>query len=117
MIDALKEFYKEWLAWVDSGPRKGHKYFHYTEGLCANVYDFALNHLDPAVYNYPHRLEEYLRDQFEEQGLDRHYPFGKRSYNQRKRNGTLYRCPRRIAWVRAQLEDAPHETQREQVYA
>jgi hypothetical protein len=117
MIDVLQQFYRELLDWVDNGVAKGHRSFRRDDGLCANAYDFALNHTDKMVYNYPHRLEEALREQFEEQGLDRHYPFGKRSYFLRARSGSLYRCPKRLGWLRDQLEDTPRETQHEQVYA
>jgi hypothetical protein len=117
MIDVLQQFYRELLDWADNGVAKGHRYFHRDEGLCANAYDFALNHPDKMVYNYPHRLEERLRDLFEEQGLDRHYPFGKRSYFLRVRSGSLYRCPKRMGWLRAQLEDTTHETEREEIFA
>jgi hypothetical protein len=115
MKEVLQEFYRTWLAWVEGGVRKPHPYYQADEGLCLSAYGFALSLARPDVQ--PWMLEEALRDAFEAQGLDRHYPFGKRSYGLRYRYGTQHRCPKRLAWVRAQLEDAPHETQREQVYA
>ena len=117
MNEVLQEFYRTWLAWVAGGVRKPHPYFHAEEGLCLSAFGFALYHPNPALKKDPFKLEEALRDVFEAQGLDRHYPFGRRSYSMRYRYGTQHRCPKRLAWVRAQLEDTPHETQREQVYA
>lgn len=110
MIDVFKEFCREWLAWAESGAAKAHKYFRNYDGLCSNVYDFALNHPDQSVKNYPHRLEDYMRSQFEAQGMHRHYPFGRRSYSMRARSSSQHRCPKRLGWVRAQLEDNDNES-------
>ena len=116
MIKVLKQFCREYLSWLDAGAAK-HKYFKRGEGLCLTIYDFALNHEDQKIRNRPHVLEEFLRDQFEAQGLNRHYPFGQRSYNMRCRYDSVYRCPKRVGWVRALAEDNDNETQHEQVRA
>ncbi len=86
MSPELKAALKDWLDWVERGaPERGP--YRRKFGLCTNL----------------HMYEELIQV-FHEQGLDEATPFGD-DYAIRNISETQHECPKRLAWVRKQLEE------------
>lgn len=92
MSPELRQGLADWLAWVERGAPEGEP-FRRCEGLCRSMQDVA------KIY---HSHDE-LKDLFESQGLHRLYPFGEDDFDRRRFEDTQHKCPKRLAWVRAQL--------------
>lgn len=58
-----------------------------------------------ALTYYKHELRAVLRRQFGQTD----YPFGQSDYHSRQGNGTQHLCPKRLAWVRAMIAEAPRK--------
>lgn len=93
MSEELKEFLQWWLKRAETATQ-GSSVCCY--GLCANAVLFFAGHEDESP------LEE-LMALFKSQGLHRDFPFGRGDYLDRLANKTLHECPKRLAWVKAQL--------------
>lgn len=86
---------RDWLAWVEAGAPTNHKLFDRASGLCA-----ALGNQTAArVACYVNLRSRFVRD-----GLDTAYPFGEKAFFQHFNGKTQHECPKRLAWVRKELQ-------------
>lgn len=95
MSDDLIAFLKAWHDWALDGAPDGEP-FKRCFGLCTNADIFG----NPAF----HALKERLYDEFGDEEAD--IPFGAIEYTVRSNARTQHECPKRLAWVRAQLVEA-----------
>lgn len=91
-------FYRELDSWIKDGCPV-HAVFRSTAGLCCNLDDWATN-------DYWEMLSEEIIEQFDCANLDSSYPFGGDDYLTRMQAGTMYECPKRLAWIEDRLRDA-----------
>lgn len=102
---ALLAFYIDWLAWAEAGAPDDSACFTPGIGLCNNAWYHAQLH----GREKPHEVEEELHKQFRAAGRygeRMYYPFGQADYLKRSDNDSLHLCPKRLAWVRARIEEA-----------
>lgn len=102
MSELLKAFYLAYAAWLDDGAPTEQSTFSRKYGLCANVRVYARNRdmLGDDVENE-------LRYQLIEAGLDYYLPFNSpetNDYWDDVSNEVQHLNPKRIAWVRNQVE-------------
>lgn len=90
----LTEFYRDYLAWYDSGCPDGS--YSRVDGLCMAIEVFSKTH-GIAIDKYGHAIEE-MQQQFWDAGLRRGFPF--ESIDEYFRSDDLTTNPKRIAWVR-----------------
>lgn len=94
MSPELKRFYVELQAWIDGGcPNNGGFAPYY--GLCSNLGQWS----ERRGY-ITSRLRYELDNQFRYAGLDKKYPWGYESYNERQIHRSMYECPHRLAWIK-----------------
>ena len=90
MSPELKSALKDWLDWVERGAPEGEPYSR-RYGLCSNLDRFD-------------DVSDELSEVFRLQDLDDTIPFGC-DYDIRSLSRTQHECPKRLAWVRKQLEE------------
>ena len=99
----LLAFYREWLAWAESGAPSD-KPFSRRVGLCTNM--IYSQHIPAGERKY-YELDRQLKEAFSDGrcilfgGLER--------YDQDARDGTMHLNPERLAWVRARIADCEDE--------
>ena len=97
MDKKVLDFLKEWLAWAeDGGP--DHEAFKRWNGLCC-----ASNEWGGSREFGNHFREKVLK------GNGR--PFGRDDYEDRFIRETQHECPKRLAWVRAKIEELTKGTE------
>lgn len=102
MSELLKAFYLYYSVWLDDGATNMEP-FSRNSGLCWN---FMGTDLHPE-FNVDRRNTLYseLSQQFEAAGLNINFPFNQDSlYSDEVYSGTCHLNPKRIAWVRNQVE-------------
>lgn len=96
MSNELKEFYRAYKEWLDSGA-PNYQPFERHVGLCSNITKFCeKKDLDVSVYMDIYR--EMIR-QFRQAGLSGGFPFGVLEYHREHSNGTQHLNTARIKWV------------------
>ena len=98
MSDQLKAFFEAYLKWAESG--EGSNVFEPSVGLCDNLDNFIAGNktTDTPRCTVTNELSMLLRGNFSNPV----YPFEtKAQYHERS---DLHKNPKRIAWVRKQLE-------------
>lgn len=102
MSELLKAFYLAYSTWLDEGAN-GHPIFSRHAGLCSNVSWFGRHH--GLSYRTANDLEDELKMQFADASMDSTYPFDDcTSYCSNCNDETQHLNPKRIAWVRNQVE-------------
>ena len=93
----LDQFLRDWLRWALNPQRSSQFHPHY--GLCTNLTFWCVEEDEAA-------LQFELRDRFTASGLDPDYPFNLDGleYGNAARAGTMHLNPRRLAWVKEQLD-------------
>lgn len=102
MSEQLRAFFKAYLEWAETGASEEQCVLYKCAGLCSNL-TWYLNHNYPDDWAGTSRAEKQLADLFAEGGLDSDYPFGS-SYWKESNTKSHHLNPKRIAWVRKQLE-------------
>ena len=96
--DALTEFYRAYLAWINSGAYTNHPNFVRYAGLCDNISDY-FGGSGPGL-----RAADEMCEQFRQAGLDVELPFnlypGQRRYSAESMSDLCHTNPYRIQWVR-----------------
>lgn len=96
--EILKQFYQEYCDWLMAGAPK-HPSFKKHHGLCSALFLW----LEPG---FKERVLTRLREHLSNSGLSTLFPFNSsgRNYFQESRNNACHLNPKRIAWVKQQLE-------------
>lgn len=99
MSEQLRQFLREYLAWVATGGDERHACFDRGLGLCANLYGWQL---EAGIKTASLALE--LKRLFEQDGLNTEYPFmSDDEYFDECEHDTCWQNPVRLAWVRSKL--------------
>lgn len=104
-MDYVKEFCRQWLAWVEAGASEEHPIFTREHGLCylyktwiREVYG-KYNYLEEDFHALRERLEkEYGRDEYPFNYGDKAYTYNREAYAKIKHTNLL-----RIRWARRQV--------------
>lgn len=89
LLPETRAFLREWMAWVERGAPHGDP-FSRGSGLCPIA----------------EKRADYIT--FFNLGIafgEARYPFGRNDYWTRAQSQTAHECPKRLAWVRANMED------------
>lgn len=125
MSPMMKRFLTSYLAWakaMNAGESTyGMPNYSRYDGLCGNTFEYVSFTNDTDVK--PEHMPDYwqgcrsgdmvnvaadaLRDElgymFLDEGLRVSFPFGYDAYNERKEEGTMYACPKRLAWIESEV--------------
>lgn len=92
----LTKFYQAYSDWLDAGAPHRQPFWR-NFGLCSSIND--VKNLNVSA----HVLMDEMSTQFIFAGLNRVHPFGQRIYMEEKAANEMHLNPRRIAWVKSQL--------------
>jgi hypothetical protein len=106
MSDLMKQFLTAYIEWIESGAQEGAP-FTREYGLCVNVERFVAS----GGYETEKKIVRELKHMFENDGLDKKYPFGEGEYWDRAYLLTNHQHQPRIDWVRAALKAAAEDAQ------
>lgn len=95
MPSLLEGYLADWLAWVENGAPQFEPYSR-GYGLCSNTDYYSEAESGNA-------LIDALGAAFDEDDLDRDYPFGRKAYDNASDNDTMHLDEDRLAWVRSKL--------------
>ena len=126
MSPMMKRFLTSYLAWakaMNAGESTaGMPYYSRYVGLCGNTFEYVsfTNDTDVEPENIPDYWHEYqsgdmedvasdaLRDELEHMFIDDvdlhgDFPFGYIDYREHWQKGTMYACPKRLAWIESKV--------------